>query len=107
MTNTIITIGGIIFTGYLSILLSVTPFYKFLPSSAKRYIKNNWISLDQWLNTITFGVPDETISSRAYKHVLTKGRDTKFNYYLLRVLEFIDPDHGEKSVEWDEGDLQK
>lgn len=69
----------------------------------KRYFWNLLIALDQFGNAILAGDPDETISSRAYKHVEAKGRDTKINYYLLRILEWIDPGHGEKSVERDEG----
>lgn len=71
--------------------------------SIKRYLWNLLIAIDQLGNALLAGDPDETISSRAYKHVKAKGRDSGLNYYLLLILEAIDPGHGRKTVEWDEG----
>lgn len=65
----------------------------------KMYLWNILITLDQTLNTFTFGSPDETISSRMGKRV----RTCKFCYYMCRMLAFVDDKHCEKSIEKDEG----
>ena len=67
-----------------------------------RYSLNALIALDNLVNACVFlGDPDETISSNAYKKSL-KGH--KGWVFLTKVLDWIDPGHGVKSVEWDEGD---
>lgn len=65
----------------------------------KKYFYNLFISLDQLLNTILGGDPDETISSRAGK----KQRKGKLAYWLCRALHWIDHDHCNKAIEHDEG----
>lgn len=66
----------------------------------KRYIWNVLISLDQLLNTLFAGDPDETISSRMGKRA-RKG--DRLGICVCKVLNFFDKDHCEKSIETDEG----
>lgn len=63
-----------------------------------RYLWNILISLDQLLNALLGGDPDETISSRAAKrqHVWVWRKVGVF-------LEWIDPGHLTDSLELDEG----
>ena len=62
------------------------------------------VSLDQLVNSwVLFGVPDETISSRAHKGML---KGNKGWTLLAKILNKIDPGHTEKSVEWDEGTIR-
>lgn len=65
----------------------------------QRYIWNILIALDQLLNAILFGDPDETVSSRAAKRM-----DLWHWNQLARFLEWIDPGHMTRSLEIDEGD---
>lgn len=67
-----------------------------------KYFWNILISIDQLVNTILGGDPDETISSRAGKRVNTQ----KWAYYLCRILHLLDPDHCNKSIEEDTGSRQ-
>jgi hypothetical protein len=64
-----------------------------------KYVKNILIALDQLVNTIFLGDPDETISSRAGKRVNT----CKFCSALCWLLDKIDKDHCKTSLENDEG----
>jgi hypothetical protein len=66
----------------------------------KRYMWNFLISLDQLLNTLLGGNPDETLSSRMGKRA-RKG--DKFAKCFCSVLDVFDKDHCEKSIENDEG----
>jgi len=65
----------------------------------KAYIKNVLIGIDQLVNAMTGGDPDETISSRMGKQ---KG-DCKFCFYACKLLSLIDKRHCIKSIEIDEG----
>lgn len=69
-------------------------FWKLIP----RYLKNILIGVDQMVNAITWGDPDETISSRVGKHQ---------NVWICRVLSnFLDlfqKNHCTLSKELDEG----
>ncbi len=57
----------------------------------------NWlISLDQLGNTLAFGSPDETISSRAGR--CAKKGGNRPCYWLCRLLHLVDKDHCEKSI---------
>ena len=90
--------------GYLFIgifIVATIGFFGF-PKDSKfyKYFKNILIGYDQLLNTFICGYPDETISSRAYKGKL-KGH--KGWIILSNILDFIDPGHSKRSVEWDEG----
>lgn len=74
-------------------------------NKASRYFWNILISIDQFVNTLFGGDPDETISSRAGKW-LSMPHDTlqwKFSYALCRVLHLFDKNHCIKSIEEDEG----
>lgn len=66
----------------------------------KRYVWNVLISLDQLLNTVLGGDPDETLSSRMGKRA-RKG--DKLGRYFCAVLDVFDKNHCEKSIERDEG----
>lgn len=65
----------------------------------KKYLWNILISLDQLVNTILGGDPDETISSRIGK----RQRKGKIAYWLCRMLHMIDPHHCRDAIEEDEG----
>jgi hypothetical protein len=66
----------------------------------KRYIWNILISVDQLFNTLLAGDPDETLSSRMGKRA-RKG--DKFAKCFCKVLDIVDKNHCEKSIEYDEG----
>jgi hypothetical protein len=64
-----------------------------------RYIWNILIAIDQFVNTIFGGDPDETISSRAGKQRKTK----LWARILCCILDKIDTNHCADSIEPDEG----
>ncbi len=59
------------------------------------------VSLDQLINTLAGGDPDETISSRAAK---AAARGRRWGCVLCRVLDRIDPGHCTNNIEHDEGE---
>jgi hypothetical protein len=65
----------------------------------KKYVLNLLISLDQLLNTILAGDPDETLSSRMGKRLET----CKLCAIVCKLLDRIDPRHCHKTIEADEG----
>ena len=65
----------------------------------KRYFLNLLIAVDQGLNALFAGDPDETLSSRCGKRVETN----RFCRWLCRMLHRIDDRHCDRSIEWDEG----
>jgi len=65
----------------------------------KMYFFRVMIALDQLVNTVFNGNPDETISSRWGKGAM---RECKFCTFMCTILNLIDPNHCEKSIEWDE-----
>jgi hypothetical protein len=65
----------------------------------KRYIRNLLISIDQLVNTIFAGDPDETISSRCGKRL----PHCTFCRRLCRFLDHIDYRHCQESIEEDRG----
>lgn len=67
----------------------------------KRYFWNMLIAIDQLLNTLFGGDPDETISSRAGKYAANNRG--WFPCVLCKLLDIIDPNHCMKSIEKDEG----
>jgi hypothetical protein len=71
----------------------------------KRYIWNILLSLDQLLNSILGGFPDETLSSRMGKHVAKK--DCPFCNLVCKFLNLFEKDHCIKSIELDEGENLK
>jgi hypothetical protein len=66
----------------------------------KQYIWNVLISVDQLFNTLLGGDPDETLSSRMGKRAR---EGDKLGIIVCGVLNVIDKNHCEKSIEWDEG----
>lgn len=65
-----------------------------------KYFWNILVSLDQLVNTLLGGDPDETISSRAAK---AKLNNKKWGCLLCKLLDRIDPNHCDKYIELDEG----
>jgi hypothetical protein len=66
----------------------------------KRYVWNFLISLDQLLNTILGGNPDETMSSRMGKCI--EKNNCKFCGFVCKILNLFEKDHCYKSIERDE-----
>lgn len=64
------------------------------------YFWNLLIAVDQLINTLLGGFPDETISSRAAK----AHRDgAAWGCVLCKLLDAFDKDHCTKNIELDEG----
>lgn len=63
-----------------------------------KYLLNILISVDQFVNTVFGGDPDETISSR-----FGKRQDCDFCQHICRLLSHFDKGHCKKSIEEDEG----
>jgi len=57
---------------------------------------NVLIAIDQLGNTLAFGNPDETISSRAGR--CAKKGGNRPCYWLCRMLHLVDKNHCEKSI---------
>jgi hypothetical protein len=69
----------------------------------KKYIWRNLIAIDQLVNALFNGDPDETISSRLGKY---RDRHGKLCWYLAPIgwmLEKLDPGHLTNTQEPDEG----
>lgn len=68
----------------------------------RKYILNVLVSIDQLINTIFFGDPDETISSRVGKHypdtLLAKVINTIFFWEKNHVKSHIEEDEGKDSI---------
>jgi hypothetical protein len=69
-----------------------------------RYVWNLLITVDQLLNTILGGDPDETMSSRMGKDI-REGR-CKICKGICYLLNFFEKDHCKVSIEEDEGSRQ-
>ena len=67
----------------------------------KRYFKNILVGLDQLLNAILGGDPDETISSRSGKMARDTGHPLAVA--LCLIFHIFDREHCKKSLEDDEG----
>lgn len=61
------------------------------------YWKNVAIGFDQLINTLFRGMPDETLSSRAWRHYVDGSR--KWPKVIIDALFFFDPDHCRTSYE--------
>ncbi len=68
----------------------------------KMYIWNILIAIDQFLNALLFGDPDETLSSRLGKYQ----HRCKICKIICKFLSKIDYKHCQKSIEEDEGDRE-
>lgn len=72
-----------------------------------RYFWNILVSIDQFVNTLCGGDPDETISSRLGKWALNGENHTgirKVIYWVVnRIVELFERNHFQKSIEADEG----
>ena len=66
----------------------------------KAYLRRVLIGIDQLVNAITGGDPDETISSRMGKGISS---NCLFCKWACWILDLIDRDHCHKSIEPDEG----
>lgn len=66
----------------------------------KQYLYNILIGIDQLINAILGGDPDETLSSHIGKRA-KKG--CKVSIFLSKILDIVDKDHCEKAIEKDEG----
>jgi hypothetical protein len=69
----------------------------------KQYLWNILVSLDQLVNTLAGGNPDETISSRMGKK-LVKHEKCPFCMFVCKLLNYIQKDHCVKSIEKDRGE---
>jgi len=68
-----------------------------------QYIKNNFIAIDQRVNSLLFGDEDETISSRMGKHLIKK-KDCFICKFICGLLNKIDPEHCIDAIERDRGE---
>lgn len=68
-----------------------------------KYLWNLTISLDQFLNTLLGGNPDETMSSRMGKK-LVKHEKCPVCRFLCKILNKIQKDHCVKAIEKDRGE---
>lgn len=68
----------------------------------KKWFWNILISIDQFSNVLFWGDPDETISSRIGK-MERDGRGNFVTKPICSLLNKIDPNHCEESIEEDEG----
>ena len=70
-----------------------------------RYFYNIGVALDQLLNVLLLGDPDETLSSRMGKWLLRgTGIRRAIGMILCSVLDIIDPGHCIDAIEVDEGE---
>ena len=54
------------------------------------------IALDQLINTLIWGMADETLSARAHRHAL---KDRKWPEKIINALFFWQPDHCRQAYE--------
>lgn len=78
----------------------------FAPDPVGKWGKNFWISVDQMGNTVLFGDPDETISSRLGKWITFDDVDAfrrMWGHTVCFFLDWVDSDHCENSIDHEEG----
>ena len=68
----------------------------------KKWMWNILISVDQLANTIFWGDPDETLSSRMGK-MIANGTAGDVEKELCNILDDVEKNHCEVSIEADEG----
>ncbi len=91
----------------LSIFMLVMTLLAFMPGGVGQWAFNFWVSVDQLVNTLTLGDPDETISSRVGKWSLAEDPGMFRDYtsgMLCFFLDLVDDDHCATSIEHDEGE---
>lgn len=75
--------------------------------TVKKYIWNLFIAVDQFINTILGGDPDETLSSRMGKWSRDHDNDYGWRKPVFKVANFVvelfEKDHFAKSIEEDQG----
>lgn len=70
-------------------------------SEFKHWLRNFLITVDQFLNTLALGDPDETISSRLGK---AARRGNKVAHVMCHMIGWLlGPDHCNHAIEEDEG----
>ena len=69
----------------------------------KRYFYNIFVAVDQLINTLLYGDPDETISSRIGKAIYQRHSTNPILIKIDQFLNWIQPDHCKYAVENDEG----
>lgn len=73
--------------------------------SVRRYFLNLLIALDQGINTLIGGDPDETISSRVGRASLAGRRRARIAESIIDWLFMLlgdGPGHCQRNIEWDE-----
>ena len=75
--------------------------FKLIFKKLKGYFWNNLVSTDQLFNTILFGDPDETLSSRMGKSI--SENKCILCKFICGILNIFDSQHCKKSIESDEG----
>ena len=65
-----------------------------------KYARNLIVAVNQLVNTVLGGDPDETISSRSGK---ARAAGKRWGCVLCRVLDFIDKKHCADAISLDEG----
>ena len=63
------------------------------------YLKNLLIGVDQLINTVFAGAPDETMSARAWRMEYESKLPGKILRPLIDALFFFDPNHCQSSFE--------
>ena len=62
------------------------------------YVKKSLVGLDQFVNVLTDGLPDETISSRAARwDTEDKGVKHAMGFAMSKFLDLFQKDHGAKA----------
>jgi len=87
----------------LLVMCLTLPLLLFKDKNLNKYIKNNFIAIDQRINALLFGDEDETISSRMGKHLIKK-KDCFICRIICGLLNKIDLNHCQDSIEYDEGE---
>lgn len=90
----------------LSVFLLIMGLLAPMPGGVGDWAFNFWVSVDQLVNSLTLGDPDETISSRVGKWSVAEDpgmvrRATSGT--LCFFLDLVDEDHCANSIEHDEG----
>lgn len=65
----------------------------------RTYFWNILVSIDQFINTLLYGNPDETISSRAAK---ARNAGRWWGCIFCRLIDKLDPNHCDDTIEIDE-----